>query len=117
MDNLTQVISMALFIVFAIDIAKARKGMTNRTLLSFLLGKPNLHTQSSGLLPVGNRNHADETICMNKSGSRTRLSYFSDANNHFWFKLEKISANGTAIGEPRFEPATMKLQQRAMNFI
>lgn len=66
---------------------------------------------------VSNFTAVDETICLNKKGSRTRLTYFSDANNHFWFKVEKILSNGKSIGDPVFEPATMLLQEKAGKYL
>ena len=122
MDNLFQAMALAALAVFVLDLIVATnasfKGRERpRTVLGVLLGRK---ASTSGLMPVGKAStfsNADSTICMDKKDNRTRLTYFSDDNNHFWFKSEKILANGTAVGEPRFEPATMTLQQKAVKFI
>lgn len=100
-----------------------KKSLLQKTILGSMLGmvfKNGLSTDLSKEMPVGDLNTfkvSNRTICMNKEDNRTRLTYFSDEENRYWFKLEKILFNGTVVGEPRFEPATMTLQQKAMKLI
>lgn len=100
-----------------------KQELLKKTILGSLLGmvfKNKSSTDVSKEMPVGDLNAfkvSDRTICMDKVDNRTRLTYFSDADNKYWFKLEKILINGTVVGEPRFEPATMTLQQKSMKFI
>jgi len=61
--------------------------------------------------------HYDTTVCLGRDGSRTRLSYFSDENQHSWYKIEEIDDRGNAIKPPRFEPATVKFSEMKLQFV
>ena len=59
----------------------------------------------------------DTTVCMNKQGRKTRLSYFFDGNQHAWYKVEKINESGVAIEPPRFEPAAVAFDVKKLEFV
>lgn len=71
---------------------------------------------TTGALPTGTVESfkvLDRTICMNNSGIRTRLTYFTDDINHSWFKKERIDEKGNLIGTTILEPATMTFKQQS----
>jgi hypothetical protein len=59
----------------------------------------------------------DTTVCMNKQGGKTRLSYFFDENQHAWFKVEKINKVGIANEPPRFEPAAVTFDVKKLQYV
>lgn len=71
---------------------------------------------TTGVLPKGDIKSfkvIDRTICMNELSSRTRLTYFTDENNHAWFKKERINSEGKLAGKTFIEPATMTFKQQS----
>lgn len=71
---------------------------------------------TTGVLPKGDIESfkvIDRTICMNERSTRTRLTYFTDENNHAWFKKERINSEGKLAGKTFIEPATMTFKQQS----
>ena len=71
---------------------------------------------TTGVLPKGDIESfkvIDRTICMNERRTRTRLTYFTDENNHAWFKKERINSEGKLAGKTFIEPATMTFKQQS----
>lgn len=60
---------------------------------------------------------AQRTTCNDIDGNLTKLTYFMDGLGDYWFKIEKILANGLLIGEPAFERATMTIKQKSNSYI
>lgn len=98
---------------------------THQTLLSRIIRGllfffwPARKPSASELTPPGDLSQYkyDQTVCLDKKGTKTRLSYFFDENQHAWYKIEKINDRGSAISTPKYEPATMKFEDMKLQFV
>lgn len=59
----------------------------------------------------------ETTVCMNKLGQKVRLSYFFDNNQHAWYRVEKINANGIATESPCYEPAAVPFDVKKLQYV
>jgi hypothetical protein len=59
----------------------------------------------------------DTTVCLSGDGTKTRLSYFTDENQHRWYKIEEINDKGTPKRPARYEPATIKFEEMKLQFV
>lgn len=89
-----------------------------RGIFFFLPKKPATQPHSE-LTPPGDLSQYqyDSTVCLDKRGKKTRLSYFYDENNHSWYKIEEINDRGNAIKPARYEPAAVKFEDMKLQFV
>lgn len=85
----------------------------------FFLPKAPKAQQRNELTPPGDLSqyHYDSTVCLDKRGKKTRLSYFADENQHHWYKIEEVDDRGNAISTPRYEPAAVKFEDMKLQFV
>lgn len=133
MDLLVNILVSTLFYIALWDVVAFQRMKKSKTqdetlyqpvigrLLSFTSrGRLSLPALTKQALPTGSVESfkvKDRTICMNRLGARTRLTYFIDKNNHAWFKSERVNDKGNLVGQAKFEPATMTFKQRTGQLI
>lgn len=85
----------------------------------FFLPKMQKKQSLTGLTPPGDLSqyHYDSTVCLDKKGNKTRLSYFADENQNRWYKIEEVDDRGNAIQAPRYEPAAVKFDDMKLQFV
>ena len=141
MEDIFTTILAFVFLIFCIDqkiiASLQRQGNydpdTHKTALSSMFVSPVRFLLNrflpSNLLPTSNETSSwkpegdlslfsyDTTVCMSKRGSKTRLSYFFDDNQHPWYKVERINERGIAVESPRFEPATVPFDVKKLQYV
>lgn len=137
-DFIPSVLMLA-FAVFCVD-QKIISGLqrqgkynpeTHQTIMSRLCSSPAIliikmlkphkvqKVQKTVLQPTGEHSafSLNTTICANKRGDKTRLSYFIDIDQNAWYKIEEINSQGVAIREPLFEPAIMSFNEQKLRYV
>lgn len=132
-DNISFLMMVAFFIFLydqRVISALQRQGKydpsTHETLLKrivrglFFFVPKRAPTQShSELTPPGDLSQYqyDSTVCLDKRGNKTRLSYFFDENNHAWYKIEEVDDRGNPLSTARYQPAAVKFEDMKLHFV